>query len=175
MSEALRSTFITLSFGVAVTLKQRHFWEIRPWEMCICSVVRWCEVRSPPGVRLVTVCFFMFVALVTVLSNKIWLCNQTRPPGLCVFSFDWYYFRLCKFYCILVSSWYCLKHGWGSCRSNGLWVRMVESDFSTIYTHRQNGQGQEMLWPTCLIHFSCLALTDLYIQDWKQKWPQTVK
>lgn len=29
------------------------------------------EVRSPPGVCLITVCFFMFVALVTVLSNKI--------------------------------------------------------------------------------------------------------
>lgn len=37
------------------------------------SVCRVCsEVRSPPGVCFTTVCFF-FVALVTVLSNKIYV------------------------------------------------------------------------------------------------------
>lgn len=44
---------------------------LRPGPGSVCS-----EVKSPPGVCFATVFFFVFVALVTVLSNKIWLCNQ---------------------------------------------------------------------------------------------------
>lgn len=50
------------------------------------SVGRVCsEVRSPPGVCFATVCFFLFVALVTVLSNKIYV---TKPAAW--FPFLWY-------------------------------------------------------------------------------------
>ncbi len=92
--------------------------EIWQWE-CVCS-----EMKSPPGVHLVTLCFFMFVALVTVLSNKIWLCNQPRLPSVSFLLADIIIDCLYLYY-NTVSSGYCLKWGRGRYRNNGFWLIVV--------------------------------------------------